>query len=186
MGSLAAKHAVEHVAEFLFRVVFTALSCRAFGAGPPRPGLLVRPRFARLSRSGAGVGLGRVVADLRFGARGLVIGATAPLVDLVALGRDDLVELFFDGIEGSRRVIPVEHGLAFPLHLLDQPAETIEPAAVGQTEAALQQVAERLARIAGSQQIVGQLVQNLLGREIRHLLGAVPRGIPDGQVRVQR
>ena len=120
-------------------------------------------------------------AGLRVGG-GRVRLAVEPLLDTRPLGLDDLVQLLPDVRERVRERALAKDLLAALAQPVEQVAQAAEVAArrVARAQPALHQPAERLAQVAVLQDVVREGVHDLVGREVRDVLAAVPAPVLRG------
>ncbi len=127
--------------------------------------------------------LGRLAAGLR--------GLVEPALDARALLGHDLVELAPDVAEDVVEAVPLEHRLPLALEAVDQVTQAGHVAAgrIAGPPATIHQPSERLGDVAFGHHVVGERIEDLVRREVGHLLAAVPGRIasrPRERVRRRR
>src|SRR6185312_4687606 len=99
----------------------------------------------------------------------------------VALHLHDLFQLPLDVVEDRVEIELIELLPALLAKLLQKVAQSLHALAVGVAHAALQQVTQRMLEVTEVHEVIGEVVEDVLGLERWHILSAVPHRIAESQ-----
>ena len=103
----------------------------------------------------------------------------ARLLESVAFGVDHFAQPLGDVFVHTAEVVTLELVAPAPAQLLEHLADAVDAFAVGVAHAGLQQAAQRGVQVAVVQQVVGDLIEDVVGAELEPGLRPIPAAVPE-------